>query len=467
LTPAIRWQPPDGGPPQAERTELPENMIETRLPRDRMALLFMVMLVTAAGNTAMQSVMPSIGTRLGVADVWVSLAYTWSALLWMILAPFWARRSDKRGRKAMMALGLTGFSLSFALCGGVLALGLKHVVAGVTTMLLFALARSLYGTFGSAAPPAVQAYVASRTSRAERTKALSMVASSFGLGTVIGPALAPFLILPGMAASGLGLTGPFMGFTLFAVVVLVALRLRLPDDTPSFAARGEIVSEPFGASDNPRMDHDHPDGSPDELPAAEPLEQGAGRMSWRDPRLRTWLVAGFLGGQAQAIVLGVIGFLLLDRLGLRQHPEAGASPVGLVLMVGAFATLLAQWGLIPTLGLGARTSMLWGMVLGAVGTLMIAAGNDLHMIATGFAVTSMGFGLFRPGFTSGASLAVSPAEQGQAAGIVAAVNGSAYIVSPAVGVWLYNHKPALVWVLIEGLCLAVVLLGLKRPRSEA
>jgi MFS family permease len=136
-------------------------------------------------------------------------------------------------------------------------------------------------------------------------------------------------------------------------------------------------------------------------------------------------------------------------------------------MVGAFATLLAQWGLIPTLGLGARTSMLWGMVLGAVGTLMIAAGNDLHMIATGFAVTSMGFGLFRPGFTSGASLAVSPAEQGQAAGIVAAVNGSAYIVSPAVGVWLYNHKPALVWVLIEGLCLAVVLLGLKRPRSEA
>ena len=449
-----------------KRTALHENPTDTRLPPDRMALLFMVMLVTAAGNTAMQSVMPSIGTRLGVADVWVSLAYTWSALLWMILAPFWARRSDKRGRKAMMALGLTGFSLSFALCGGVLVLGLKHVVSGVSTMLLFALARSLYGTFGSAGPPAVQAYVASRTSRAERTKAMSMVASSFGLGTVIGPALAPFLILPGMAASGLGLTGPFVGFTLIAVIVLVALRLRLPDDAPSYEARGEVMSAPFGAGNNPRMDHDDPDGSPDELPVAEPLEQGAGRLSWRDPRLRTWLVAGFLGGQAQSIVLGVIGFLLLDRLGLRQHPEAGAGPIGLVLMVGAFATLLAQWGLIPALGLGARTSTLWGMGLAAVGTLMIAAGSDLHMIATGFAVSSMGFGLFRPGFTSGASLAVGPAEQGQAAGIVAAVNGSAYIVSPAIGVWLYNHDRAFVWVLIEALCLAVVLLGLKRGRSE-
>jgi MFS family permease len=69
-----------------------------RISRERMALLFMVMLVTAAGNTAMQSVMPSIGTALGVADVWISLAYTWSALLWVICAPLWARRSDRRGR---------------------------------------------------------------------------------------------------------------------------------------------------------------------------------------------------------------------------------------------------------------------------------------------------------------------------------------------------------------------------------
>ena len=44
------------------------------IPRGRMALLFSVMLVTAAGNTAMQSVMPSIGTQLGVNDVWISLA---------------------------------------------------------------------------------------------------------------------------------------------------------------------------------------------------------------------------------------------------------------------------------------------------------------------------------------------------------------------------------------------------------
>ncbi|WP_292928865.1 MFS transporter [Novosphingobium sp. PASSN1] len=440
---------------------------DVQLPRNRMALLFMVMLVTAAGNTAMQSVMPSIGTHLKIADVWVSLAYSWSALLWMLLAPFWARRSDRRGRKAMMALGLVGFAVSFALCGAALYAGLNGAISGLTAILLFAAARSLYGGFGSAAPPAVQAYVASRTSRAERTQALSMVSSSFGLGTVLGPALAPLLILP-----GIGLIGPFAAFTIAALVVLVLLRLRLPDDDPRFAGRGQILGEPLSASSNPRLtdargaevEHVHA-----EL-AAEDHSQASlsGRLRWSDPRLRAWLAVGMLGGQAQSILLGVIGFLLLDRLGLRHQPDAAAGPIGLVLMCGAVATLLAQWGLIPMMRLGPRTSTLWGMSLVVIGTLGMGAGRDLHAIATGFAVCSLGFGLFRPGFTSGASLAVTPAEQGQAAGIVAAVNGSAYIISPAIGVWLYNHSNWLAWGAVEllsALVMCICLFAMRRDQA--
>ncbi len=429
-----------------------------------MALLFMVMLVTAAGNTAMQSVMPSIGTHLHIADVWVSLAYSWSALLWMLLAPFWARRSDRRGRKAMMALGLVGFAVSFALCGAALYAGLTGAVSGLTAILFFAAARSLYGSFGSAAPPAVQAYVASRTSRTERTQALSMVSSSFGLGTVLGPALAPLLILP-----GLGLIGPFAAFTLAALLVLVLLRLRLPDDDPRYAGRGEILGEPLSASSSPGMrkaseetvDRLHGEIEPD----LHSIDSKVGRLRWGDPRLRAWLAAGTLGGQAQSILLGVVGFLILDRLGLRHQPDAAAGPIGLVLMCGAVATLLAQWALIPMMRLGPRTSTLWGMGLVAVGTLGIAAGRDLHAIATGFAICSLGFGLFRPGFTSGASLAVTPAEQGQSAGIVAAVNGSAYIISPAIGVWLYNHSNWLAWGVVELLAFVVILIcvfGMRR-----
>ena len=427
------------------------------LPRARVALLFTVMLVTAAGNTAMQSVMPSIGTALKVEDVWISLAYTWSALLWMTCAPMWARRSDRRGRKAMMAIGLVGFISSFGLCGLALWLGLNGWLGAIGTLLLFALFRSLYGGFGSAAPPAVQAYVASRTSRAERTQALSLISSSFGLGTVVGPALAPYFIMPGV-----GLVGPFIAFTLIAVIVLAALRIWLPDDTPAFAARGQVMAAPFSANSDSRS---RPTSASDE---DEDDEQGGGasgavaaKIAWGDRRMRPWLVAGLLGGHAQAAVMGIIGFLILDRLGLRATPSAGAGPTGLVLMAGAAATLLAQWGIIPFFRMGPRTSCLWGMGLAALGTAMLSVAGDIHSIALGMILASLGFGMFRPGFTSGASLAVSRAEQGQSAGIVASVNGAAYIFAPAIGVWLYGHSPWIGFAAIELLCLGVIVLGLR------
>ncbi len=436
-----------------------------RIPRERMALLFMVMLVTAAGNTAMQSVMPSIGTELGVADVWISLAYTWSALLWVICAPLWARRSDRRGRKGMMALGLIGFIASFALCGTVLLFGLAGVLPGLWTLLLFAAARSLYGGFGSAAPPAVQAYVASRTPRIERTQAMALIASSFGLGTVIGPALAPLLIFPAT-----GLVGPFFAFALVGVAVLIALRATLPDDDPMFAARSDVVAAPFSANSNSRVTRD--EGSDGD---GEEGGDGGGDgdtafaipdLSWRDRRLRPWLIAGLVGGHAQAAFLGVVGFFILDRLGLRSDPMAGAGPVGLVLMCGAIATLLAQWGLIPMLKLGPRNSTLWGMAFSMVGVAAFAFSHTIHAMAAGMALASLGFGLYRPGFTAGASLAVTRAEQGQVSGIVASLNGAAYIVAPALGVWLYGHHAWIGFVTICGLCAAVFVFGWRSLDSD-
>lgn len=403
-----------------------------------MALLFTVMLVTAAGNTAMQSVMPSIATALEVEDYWMSLAFSWSALLWVICAPIWARRSDRRGRKAMMGVGLVGFVTSMLLCGLVLWAGLTGWLGGVATLLVFAAARSLYGGFGSAAPPAVQAYVAARTPRAERTNALSLIASSFGLGTVIGPALAPLMVVSFLS---LGLTGPFIGFALLGIIVFVLLRLRLPDDQPQFAARGVAAS--YSEASNAASGIDDEDDEDDAEPA---------RLKWTDARIRPWIVAQLLGGHAQAMVLGVTGFLVLDRLGLRDTPAEGAGPVGLVLMAGAIASLLAQWGIIPRFKLGPRAATLGGLLMAASGVALLAIGRDLHVIALGYAIASLGFGLFRPGTTAGTSLAVTRAEQGQASGVVASLAGASYIYAPALGVWLYGHSDWLGFGLMIALC---------------
>ncbi len=420
----------------------------------RMVVLFSVMLVTASGNTAMQSILPTIGTQLNIPDFWVSAAFSWSALLWVYTAPKWARQSDHRGRKALMHLGMIGFTTSFALAGLALFLGLLGWYSALWTFILFAFFRSLYGGLGSAAPPAVQAYVAARTARADRTKALSLIASSFGLGTIVGPAIAPLLMIP-----VLGLSSPMFAFAAIGIVVMVALALKLPNDNPGYQARGVVTSEPYSsAPSSSSLKDDEEDNEEDTgLPP---------RLRWSDDRVKPWLITGIMGGNAHALILGVIGFLVLDRLGLRGDPEMGIQMTGLVLMAGAAATLLAQWGLIPLLQMGPRSSILWGMVLGAFGCLIIGLSHDLHGIVIGFAVASLGFGLFRPGFTAGASLAVGRSEQNGVAGIVASVNGMAFIISPAVGVLLYTYAGPLPFWLATGVCVFLFGWGFKTLKLD-
>ncbi len=393
------------------------------IPTGRIVILFLVMLVAAAGNTAMQSTLPSIASKLKVADVWVSLAFSWSALLWVITAPRWARMSDRRGRKQLMTVGMLGFITSMGLCGTILWMGLAGIVAPALTFIIFALFRSLYGGFGSAAPPAVQAYVAARTERAERTKALSLLASSFGLGTVIGPAFAPLLVFYPFE-----LAGPLILFALFGVGVLAALHLHLPADTPRFEARGAVASYPSSATMNqPEVDEAGDTQIPSEV-----------RLKWRDPRILPWLLAGLIGGHAQAILLGVVGFLVRDRLGLQDDAVGAVQAIGSVMFIGAMASLLAQWGLIPLLSPSPRSSVLWGSILALIGVAITGVSHEFYGISTGYAIASLGFGLYRPGFTAGTSLAVPRSEQGDVAGKVASVNGAAYIFAPAVGVWLFN-----------------------------
>lgn len=407
------------------------------------------MLVAAAGNTAMQSALPAIASELDMPDVWVSLAFSWSALLWVITAPKWARMSDRRGRKQLMSVGVIGFIASMGMCGVVLWFGLAGLIGPITTFVLFALFRSLYGGFGSAAPPAVQAYVAARTERAERTKALSMLASSFGVGTVIGPATAHYLLFPPF-----GLAGPLIMFALFGVAVLVALHFHLPNDTPRFAARGAVAAYPNSASMN---SPDAEDVEGEALDAAMPDVEV--RLPWRDERMASWLIAGLIGGHAQAIILGVVGFLVRDRLGLQDEPWEAVQASGSVMLIGAMATLLAQWGLIPMLSLAARSSVLLGSALALVGVVLTGVSHDFYGISTGFAIASLGFGLFRPGFTAGASLAVRRHEQGDVAGKIASINGAAYIFAPAVGVALFNWWEPATFILIAASLLFLMIWG--------
>lgn len=399
----------------------------SRVDRD-FALLFMVMLTIAAGNTALQSVLPALGRSLKVPDSGVAAAFSVSALLWVIAAPFWAGRSDRQGRRSMILLGMSGFVVSLALCGIFLAAGINGWISGPAAFVAFIGGRLVYGIFGSAAPPAVQALVAGRTTRAERTKALTLIGSAFGLGTILGPAVAPYLVLGSIGGIEVGLAGPAFIGALFGLAMVIAVRRMLADDRGMAEGQGAATAYPsIGGQSS---------GASITAATASRIE----KVGYFDPRIRGWMIAGLVMGHAQAMTGQTIGFLVIDRLHLA--PVAALQPTGLVLILGASAALLVQWGLIPLLNLDPRRLILFGLVAAAAGTFLTGMATSLYGIALAYALASAGFGFTRPGFTAGSSLAVGPGGQGSVAGKVTSINGASFVLGPSIGVGLYEiYKP--------------------------
>ncbi len=397
----------------------------TRSIDRRFALMFLVMLTIAAGNTALQSILPALGRSLGVADSGVAAAFSVSALLWVIAAPFWANRSDRYGHRAMILLGVGGFAVSLSLCGLFLAAGINGWIGGAAAFGLFIAGRLIYGTFGSAAPPAVQALVAGETSREDRTRALTLLASAFGLGTILGPAIAPYLLLGHVGRVEVGLAGPAFVFALFGVGVWITVRAMLPDD------RREVHHEHGTSSAYPSIG-----GAPTGATVAAATQPHTEKVGYLDSRVRAWMIAGLVMGHAQAMTSQAIGFLVIDRLHIA--PALALEPTGIVLMMGAGAALLVQWGVIPLLGLSPRQLVLAGLVLAAIGVALTGIATSLYGIATAYALANLGFGFTRPGFTAGSSLAVGPAAQGSVAGKVTSVNGMSFVLGPSIGVGLYE-----------------------------
>ena len=380
----------------------PDVRLDDKAKGRAFAILFAVLLSSAAGNTALQTVLPAIGRQVGIPDVLISSIFSLSALLWGVMSPVWARMSDKRGRKPMVVLGMAGFAVSMLGFGFFILMGLKGLMVPLAVFAGAALSRAIFGLVGSASNPAAQAYVADRTAPADRTNALATMASASGLGTILGPAVAPFLVFPLLA-----LSGPMFSFALIAGVVLVLVLRGLPERPE------EIPDREAGVSAKPRA-----------------------RVRWNDRRIMPFVVYGFLLASAQTVNQQTLGFMVIDKLNIT--PAKAAAFAGVAMMAGAVASLLAQWGLIRMLRLAPRQLLWLGPGCAALGNLIVAFSPDYHTLVVGFALCSLGYGFARPGFTAGASLSVGHEEQGAVAGAISAINGASVIIAPVLGVALYK-----------------------------
>jgi len=374
------------------------------LPKRALAIIFGISIATALGNTGLISVLPAIGRSIGIPDEMVVGIFSLSAVLWACASPFWAKASDRYGRKPLMMLGLSGFMVSMALCGLVVSAGLRHMAAPLVIFGVFLLARALFGLFGSASNPATQAYVADHTPPEERTQSMASLAGAFGLGTVIGPFLAPLFIFPIV-----GLAGPLFTFSAIAAAMLFIVWRFLPQS----AVKPQV---------------------------ARKLSAGEARPApmWRDRRITPFLIYGFIVASCQTAQQQTLGFLIIDKLHL--SPLEAQHQIAIAMMFGAVAGLLAQWGIIRMFEMTPRQLLRWGVGCAALGNLLVAISPGYSTVVAGYAMASLGFGFARPGFTAGSSLAVEAKDQARVAGAIAAVNGINAVLAPVfMRIYHLNH----------------------------
>ena len=187
-------------------------------------ILFICLLAVGMGQTLVFAVLPPIAADLGMSEFETTMIFSLSAALWILTSTFWGRRSDVMGRKPVILIGVFGFGISTSLVGVVLLAGYLHWISMALMFPLVMGARAIFGIFGSGSMPAAQAYVADRTTRAERAGSIAQIGAAFGLGTVVGPGVAA-------AFAEIHILAPFFAVGALALVSGVAIWILLPERT--------------------------------------------------------------------------------------------------------------------------------------------------------------------------------------------------------------------------------------------
>jgi MFS family permease len=368
--------------------------VTTEAERSRaFAILFVSMVCMGAGQTVIYTILPPVGRQLGLNPFQMTTIFACSAFIWIFSSAFWGARSDVWGRKPVMLAGLIAFAVSFAAFATTMLLGLNHLLPVAFVFPLMIASRCIYGTFGSGTSAAATAYVADRTTPKERLHGVAIISMAFALGTIFGPLL-------GLGVAYVGLLSPFYGISALALASFLAIVFFLPERTP------------------PRK--------PQSAPAT---------LVWYEPRMFPFVAFGLVLSLAGSIPTQTLAFFFQDTLKLDGHQTATASSIG--ILAQGLATLFAQFVVVRRSGLSSRTLTIAGIAAAVASMVVFDFARHFTDIVLALVLSGLGFGMARPGFTSGASLSVAAHEQGAVAGLIGAAGAAGFIFGPLVG-WLYG-----------------------------
>ncbi|MBK8465618.1 MAG: MFS transporter [Chloracidobacterium sp.] len=315
------------------------------------------------------------------------------SLMQFFFSPVLGRLSDKYGRRPILFISLLGSALGY------------FVIGFANTLFLVFLGRIIGGITGGNISTA-QAYIADVTSKKNRAKGMGLFGAAFGLGFILGPAIAGIL-------SKYGVHVPFFFAAALSFINAVALYFILPESLkPSSRA---IISE----RKNRIRD----------------LFESLRHKEFREVNIVYFLLV-------TSFSIMTYAFVLYTAYRYEYTPEQNGylfAFVGTVAIVGQgllFGRLANRFGEVPLVVVGCLLMVVSLFVVPLVGP----NAGGLGGLLIGTAILSFGNALASPGLTSLASKTADEHEQGRALGIMQSAASLARAIGPIVGGFLLNNS---------------------------
>lgn len=385
-------------------------------------LVLFSVLATGIGQSMTFTLLAPLGREVGLGEVQIGLIITCSSLAFTFTSPAWGRISDRWGRKPVLLLGLSGYTLGCLLFATVLFYGLKGLLSGLTLYLLVIGSRVLMAALMSAAPSAASAYIADTTSAAQRVAGMGRLGAARTLGAILGPAMCGLFAIIGLLAP-LYLAA---GITFFSTILIAV-----------------VLKEPTRNAPRPTTKL---------------------KLKVFDKRYFPYLLVGFLTFFAFSMTTQTIGFYIQDLFVL--DGKATAQTIGMGMMAAAAMSFFAQTFVAGRVKMNPIRMMALGLPVLMVGEALLLTANSIPAMVIFLGILGLGIGMVSPGFTAGASLAVGPEEQGAVSGMVAACPSAGFVLGPIVGTSLYQVDHSLPYLLACALMLPLTLYVWRFGRME-
>lgn len=405
--------------------------MDSTQPPPRLWVLSFVALVGTMGIMSFVAVVGPITRLFGLADWHAGLALTAGGVFWTLSARRWGKLSDRVGRKRVLVFSLAAYCVTYLMLAVLVDAALGHPPALAVSLAVLVGARALVGLFYAAVPTVAAAAVADQAPTGKRASSMARLGAANATGLIAGPVVAGWIATYDIALA-------LYAAALMPLAALGMILWKLQETRPPEAA----------------SDKEPENVAPEQKPSA----------GFLDPRLRLPLAAMFVAIMAVATTQSTVGFLMLDRLSL--SPAEGAKAAGYALTALGIGLIVAQTVMMRLQWPPVRWLLLGALLAGAgFGSVAVLGTGWLIFIAFGLA--GLGMGLVRPSIQALTADCVEAHEQGAAAGTAASMQGFAMTMGPLVGTLLYGLSPAVPYVLVGVLLLALALMVWRRHVSPA